>query len=739
MLFLLPWLLWALSFVASAMPVAIDQGWQYRWGDSPMDARGVPEWVSAPNDDAWQPIAFPSNPPDRSGRKNAWFRVTLPQGSWSSPVLYIFSVDIIVQVWFKGEKIYQYGVFDARGEGDFQGWPWHAIPLPDGYHTEPMYFRVYSDYTDIGLWGEVAIMDASELTLKVLGSSLQNLITSALSGLIGVLALMFALVRWERRGFVAMSLFALASSVMLLAESQAALLIAYQPLLWDYLAAGAYYLIPVAMAQLLKSWLSGSFTRLLNVIWAVHLGYLVLALGMALVGWVDLSLTFPVFDGLFLISLGLIVYVSVHRFRELERAQQVLLAANGLFSVLLVLDMAVAHGFLPWFMVPVSWGALLFLLATISLSVWHYAATHRRLEQLNHSLEQEVQERTESARAMARRERTRSRLLMVENRKKRKLADVVSEIQDCAGLNQALAVVTRAVPELCLPMPHAFYLRAEGDRYERTGNSRDDGFPEQLGGEVSVPPPTSLAVSEEPIGDKRDMLCFWLDVQSAGNGRVTEGILLVQPPRMQAELPEFGMVRFITSIRQALEKIAITLSNIALREELKRFSYEDSLSGLKNRRYFDELLAHEGALARRTGSPLSLLLVDIDYFKRFNDSNGHEAGDQALRTVARELKAQFRESDTVCRYGGEEFVVLMPGASLDEAVARAEALCEAVRATSIAHRGISLGHLTVSVGVASWPVTTSRFERLLEDADAALYQAKETGRNQVVAAEVVEA
>ncbi len=144
-------------------------------------------------------------------------------------------------------------------------------------------------------------------------------------------------------------------------------------------------------------------------------------------------------------------------------------------------------------------------------------------------------------------------------------------------------------------------------------------------------------------------LCFWVNVEWASAGNLTEGVLLL--------------------------------------EELQKFSYEDALTGLKNRRYFDQLFEHESAVAQRNDLPLSLLIVDIDHFKRFNDTHGHEAGDNALKIVAGILQNQFRESDIVCRYGGEEFVVVMPGATSEAARDKANQLCEAVAASDSGRQG----------------------------------------------------
>ena len=156
----------------------------------------------------------------------------------------------------------------------------------------------------------------------------------------------------------------------------------------------------------------------------------------------------------------------------------------------------------------------------------------------------------------------------------------------------------------------------------------------------------------------------------------------------------------------------------------------DSLTGLPNRRAFDEGLATELERARRDDAPLGLVLVDLDHFKRVNDEHGHEAGDHALRRVAGVLRTATRPFDTSARLGGEEFVLLVPGAD-GEAAAE---LAERVRAEVAGHFGHGPVRLTTSCGVASHPRHGETPGALLRAADEALYLAKERGRDRVVVA-----
>ncbi|MGE5490111.1 MAG: diguanylate cyclase [Actinomycetota bacterium] len=167
-----------------------------------------------------------------------------------------------------------------------------------------------------------------------------------------------------------------------------------------------------------------------------------------------------------------------------------------------------------------------------------------------------------------------------------------------------------------------------------------------------------------------------------------------------------------------------------LQAALQEQAIRDSLTGLFNRRYLDETLEREVARSRREGSPLSLILMDIDHFKRINDTYGHQAGDLALKAVADLLLSDVRAEDVVCRYGGEEFLILLPGMPMSSAVERAEEWCRLIAGASLRHDDIEL-RLTASFGVAAYPEHARVPDQLTQCADRALYQAKREGRNRV--------
>jgi diguanylate cyclase (GGDEF)-like protein len=183
------------------------------------------------------------------------------------------------------------------------------------------------------------------------------------------------------------------------------------------------------------------------------------------------------------------------------------------------------------------------------------------------------------------------------------------------------------------------------------------------------------------------------------------------------------------------ENIALALANLQLREELHAQSIRDPLTGLFNRRYLEESLKQLLHFARRKKQPLGMIMLDVDYFKRFNDTYGHDAGDLVLQKIAAYLQNNIRGSDIACRYGGEEMIIILPEASLENTRQRAEQLRAGIKGLKIRHNNQSLDKITVSLGVSAYPENGNSSQELFEAADSALYQAKAQGRDRVITAQ----
>ena len=177
------------------------------------------------------------------------------------------------------------------------------------------------------------------------------------------------------------------------------------------------------------------------------------------------------------------------------------------------------------------------------------------------------------------------------------------------------------------------------------------------------------------------------------------------------------------------QNIALSFANLKLQEKLRHQSLRDPLTGLYNRRYLQECLNKEIDRARRKHHTISIIMLDVDRFKRFNDIYGHSAGDLVLKEVSAYLLSQTRQYDIACRYGGEELVIVMPDASIEDTIIRAEQIREEIKQLELKHQSQSLQTITVSIGISCFPQHGYDVDSLIRAADSALYEAKNSGRD----------
>lgn len=193
--------------------------------------------------------------------------------------------------------------------------------------------------------------------------------------------------------------------------------------------------------------------------------------------------------------------------------------------------------------------------------------------------------------------------------------------------------------------------------------------------------------------------------------------------------------RRLLMLRTVCEQMSLALANMRLQDTLRMQTLRDPLTQLFNRRYMESSLERELLRAKRNEQTLAVLMLDIDHFKRFNDTFGHDAGDTLLKEFAKLLARNVRGEDIACRYGGEEFILILPTAPLDIARKRAEKICADVRNLNVSHQQQSLGKITVSIGIAVFPANAEDVESLVRSADRALYRAKQDGRDRFLIAD----
>jgi diguanylate cyclase (GGDEF)-like protein len=202
-------------------------------------------------------------------------------------------------------------------------------------------------------------------------------------------------------------------------------------------------------------------------------------------------------------------------------------------------------------------------------------------------------------------------------------------------------------------------------------------------------------------------------------GRPLGALVLEQAPAEGGRIQR----RVVSGLERSASYAALALRNAWLLEQVQRLAATDGLTKIANRRTFESTLEREVARATRSAEHLSLVMIDIDHFKRLNDEHGHQAGDEVLRNVAAALSCECRDFDTAARYGGEEFAVVLPGCGPDEARLIAERLRHAVAAAP------STVPITASAGVATYPAHAGDADTLVRAADDALYESKRAGRD----------
>lgn len=309
-------------------------------------------------------------------------------------------------------------------------------------------------------------------------------------------------------------------------------------------------------------------------------------------------------------------------------------------------------------------------------------------------------------------------------------------LQSCATPEEALEISARTLESLLPGVAGSIYLlRASNDRAE---NIVGWGLPLIETASFLAPGECWALRRGQPhvLDDlRRDASCAHISVPGDDDCIATACIPMsaqgVQIGFLFLSGPGPGPLPRLAIAESAMEQLSLALSNLRLRESLRLQSIRDPLTGLYNRRYLEESLSREIARCGRRDLPLSVLMLDVDHFKQFNDTHGHGGGDALLAAVGQLLSSRLRGEDIACRYGGEEFTIILPESDTTSALHYAEELRLAISQLSVPFSGKTLPPVTASLGLATYPVDGVAGLTLLRKADAALYRAKRSGRNQV--------
>lgn len=337
-------------------------------------------------------------------------------------------------------------------------------------------------------------------------------------------------------------------------------------------------------------------------------------------------------------------------------------------------------------------------------------------------------------------------VLVQKFEKQNKMNSILTEMRDllqaCSTMEETIPIIMSSMTRLFPKTEGALFLMS-ASRTDLESVARWGGFPEDVEDNIFAPSECwglrrgRAHVAEDieigPICShlKHAPRTAYVCLPLMAKGDVL-GLLHL---RILGSIPEQDKQQSITDLKDMAvslsEYLSLAVANIRLSESLSTQSIRDSLSGLFNRRYMEETLQREIQRAARKRSQIGVVMADLDYFKKFNDTYGHAAGDMCISLVGRLFKQRIRASDIACRYGGEEFVLIFPDCSAEDAYKRADSLREELRKMELVFQGQFIGSITISMGVAAYPASGIGLDDLLRAADRSLYRAKQEGRDRV--------
>lgn len=363
-------------YLHAAIPM--EKNWHYIWGDSPRNSSGEFIYLDDSSQHPWKGIDFPSNPPERHGQTNVWYKYSLPSTLPPDPAVYIFSIDFATQVYLGKEKIYQFGSFDEEGKSPFEGWPWHLIDLPEDAGGKTLYFRIYSDAIDIGLWGEASVVSRGEQYEHIVKKGFLRFLIGSVAMSISLLFLILYFINLKNREYLYLGFLVFTQGLDLAVSSQMRQLFFHYPLLAQYILAFCYFSLPVGIALFMEQLIGSGYMKVIRRVWQFHLIYLIGALGLSLAGLVSLSNTYVPYDFIYyMLSAPILLFsAAVSAWRGNFNSR--LLFVGYLILVLFYLyTTAIAMGLITWNEYPTHYAIFFFLLILALIAYRQMVSQHQ--------------------------------------------------------------------------------------------------------------------------------------------------------------------------------------------------------------------------------------------------------------------------------------------------------------------------------------------------------------------------
>ncbi len=330
-----------------------------------------------------------------------------------------------------------------------------------------------------------------------------------------------------------------------------------------------------------------------------------------------------------------------------------------------------------------------------------------------------------------------------QNRQNSILSEMRDLLQACSTMREIAPIIMSSMKKLFPEAEGALFLMSPS-RSDLESVARWGGFPEDADENVFTPDACwglrrghAHVVENAEIGPicphlKHQPNSAYVCLPLMAKGDVL-GLLHL---RSERPVPGTDTEQITTDLKDLAitisEYLSLAIANVKLSESLSLQSIHDVLSGLCNRRYMEESLEREIQRAARKRTQIGIIMADLDHFKKFNDTYGHAAGDKVINQVGRFFKQGIRGSDIACRYGGEEFVLILPDSSPEDTLRRADEMRQAIKKMEIVFQGRALSSITVSMGVVTYPIHGTNMDDLLRTVDVALYKAKQAGRDGIV-------
>jgi diguanylate cyclase len=329
---------------------SLQEGWEYRWGDLPKNEKGEFLWHLGEDEKSgeWSFIGFPSNPPSREGRTIVWYRVRLPQRRFRDPTLFITSIDLNAEFYLDGKRIYRFGKIDNHGEGAFLGWPIHLIELPKDYEGKYLYVRAYSDYRDIGLWGDIYLGQGKDILTRIFQKEIMGLTVLIVSVLIGIVFIVLYIINKKQRTLLYLALLSFALALRVFGNLSFHHITGENSMFWEFLDIVTILVIPVFITLILHTIVTKRYKRITRIVWKAYAIFGLVIVFLLGIDIFPLTTAYVLTDLSSFIGVLVLGYISFQNGRG-GTVEQKLISINFLImAAIVVYSFFMSYGLLPW-------------------------------------------------------------------------------------------------------------------------------------------------------------------------------------------------------------------------------------------------------------------------------------------------------------------------------------------------------------------------------------------------------